>query len=461
MPGTEMKKHILYALLLTFAHLFLLSGIKFTAWPEMVLWPYLILEGYDPYKDIAIAHTPLLITALTLFNKLFGLGVIQLKVFTWLIIIATDLMVYFSALKLFGKKTAFPALVFYAFWQTFFDGNGLWFDLTLAPLTVIAFYLTQKKRYFALGVLWLVLFLGKQTAFWYLLPIFIHMFNDKENVIKNAKLFLAGTVLAALLFALTLASVGILKYFINWAIEYGIFVLPRSSGQIQLPSVKTLAVSLFPFSPLLLIILYAKKKAFLFLSWILAGIMGAYPRFEFFHFQPAVPLAAVFFGFLFTLKIKKNLILIKLLAGFYVFASVFLFAGFLIRNMNEGVRFYEDSVVKVIRYVKDNTEPSDEIFVLNWWDNIYAYSDRVPATTPWVPQLSWYQEIPGIQIEETEDIKRTKPELVIFYPYTSSGLSSYVPETLYGYIKNNYVLKERIDGIEILEPKNNEDSDIQ
>ena len=41
--------------------------MQFTAWPEMLAWPYLILKGFLPYKDIAIAHNPLLIFVLTKF----------------------------------------------------------------------------------------------------------------------------------------------------------------------------------------------------------------------------------------------------------------------------------------------------------------------------------------------------------------------------------------------------------
>ena len=72
-----MIKHwkILLVLLLG-VHLFFLYLLKFTAWPEMLLWPYLITKGWLPYRDIAIAHTPLMLIDLSIFNKIFGFGIV-------------------------------------------------------------------------------------------------------------------------------------------------------------------------------------------------------------------------------------------------------------------------------------------------------------------------------------------------------------------------------------------------
>jgi len=90
------KDYLLLAGIL-FLHLLLLYVLKFTAWPEMSLWPYLITKGWLPYKDIAIVHTPLMILDLTLFYKIFGVGIVQLKIFTWILIILSDLLVFFGS----------------------------------------------------------------------------------------------------------------------------------------------------------------------------------------------------------------------------------------------------------------------------------------------------------------------------------------------------------------------------
>jgi len=56
-------------------HIVLLLTLKFTAWPEMLLWPYLLIKGYMPYSDIAIAHTPLLILKLAIVFRLLRLNI--------------------------------------------------------------------------------------------------------------------------------------------------------------------------------------------------------------------------------------------------------------------------------------------------------------------------------------------------------------------------------------------------
>jgi hypothetical protein len=93
---------------------------------------------------------------------------------------------------------------------------------------------------------------------------------------------------------------------------------------------------------------------------------------------------------------------------------------------------------------------SDKIFVVNWWDNVYALSDRLPAINPWVPQLSWYTEIPGIQDKMVTDLKLSKPKLIILFPYSESGLSAYIPQKVYDYVRQNYKLKEKVDDVDIL-----------
>jgi len=103
--NTFFKKRLyLVAILFSIVQILVLLKIQFTAWPEMNLWPYLILKGWLPYKDFAIVHTPFLIFLLSLFNKIFGVGIIQLKYFTWLFILFSNLTLFLVVKKLFNEK---------------------------------------------------------------------------------------------------------------------------------------------------------------------------------------------------------------------------------------------------------------------------------------------------------------------------------------------------------------------
>ena len=244
---------------------------------------------------------------------------------------------------------------------------------------------------------------------------------------------------------------GILPSFYQWAINFGIFVLPRAEGQIQLPDLKMLLVSLLPFAIFIPIVLQKNKKSLSLLLWSIAGMLGAYPRFEYFHFQPAVAFLAIATGIVLSSDWKKDK-LIKIFIPLYLIGSLYLFGGFFMRNWQEGTRFYEQDVQDIASYVKANTRPGDKIFVMNWWDNIYALTDTLPAVNPWVPQLSWYMEEPGIQDKMVKDLSENKPKIILLNPYSETGLSGYIPKKVFDYINSFYKLKEKVDGVEILIP---------
>ncbi len=443
----------------------------------MSLWPYLITKGWLPYQNMAIAHTPLLIFDLALFYKIFGAGIITLKFFTWGLILLSDVLVFFVARKLWSKKIAYLSLVTYALWLLFYDGNSLWFDIYMGVLAFCSFYFVKGKRWVWAGVFWALAFLSKQTAVWFLIPIAAEMVDIKWLMIKNilrqplkvrpCKVFgkfILGATVVAVPFVLLLFIFNLLPPFWDWAVKFGVFTLPKAQGQIQLPTVKNLVVALFPFTVFLFLIskTFGRKQLAtnhqpltisLFL-WAIAGMMGAYPRFEYFHILPAVPYLAIASGKVFSGLNDGKKIFFRFLIFLYILGSLFLTAKYFSRDFKGGIRFYESEVTKVVDYVKYSTEVGDRIFVLNFWDNIYALTDTLPSTDPWVPQLSWYMEMPGIQEKMVEDLKRNPPKLVVYYPYTVSGLSSYIPEKVYDYVTENYKISQKVDGLEILVPKN-------
>ncbi len=444
-----LKNWKIFLIIILGINLFLLTQLKFTAWPETLLWPYLISKGWMPYKDIAIAHTPLMLTVLAVCYKIFGVGILQLKVFTWILILGIDLLIFGIVKKLWNVKSALIALSTFVFWQLFFDGNGLWFDLFMGAFVLFSYYLLKKKKYFWVGIFWALAFISKQTAVWFLLPIGLELTNKS---LKPLVEFIKGVVLTLILFILSLGAFGILPSFIDWAVKFGIFILPKAQGQIQLPDLKSLAVSIFPFLIFIPLIWKTGKKNLNLLLWAFAGGLGAYPRFEYFHIQPALPFLAMASAITLT-DLKKNNKLIKIFIVFYALGSIYLFANFFMRNWGEGTRFFETDVSDVINYVKNNVKTGDTIFVMNWWDSIYPLTETLPATTPWVPQLSWYQEIPGVQDKEVEDLKTSKPKLILLQDYSGTGLASYKPQKVLDFIELHYDLKEKVDGINVLIPK--------
>jgi len=419
----------------------MLNNLSFTAWPEMLTWPYLLLKGFLPYRDIAIAHNPLMLFDLTIFYKIFGVGIWQLKVFTWLLILFTGLVLFGVTKKLWNRKVATVALFFYFPLVFLYDGNGLWFDLALAPPGLVIFYLLRKKDYFWAGVFWALAFLTKQTAFWFLVPISLVVY-------KKPKAFIKGVLLIFAVFLVILYFLGIGQDFYFWALQFGIGILPRSAGQLSAPSLRQFLLAFLPFLPLV----FLGRKNWQILVWALFGLMGAFPRWELFHFQPALPFLAIGLGLLFAdfRKFRKPLQMVFVL---YLLGLSFLVFKACKYKWQVPDRFVEREVLEVADYISNNTSENETIYVLNAWDSLYALADRLPATRPLVPHLAWYMEMPGIQEEIVSDLESERPALIIQGEYEDVGLGAYKPALIADFMRQNYQVKDRIGKYLILVPK--------
>uniref|UniRef100_A0A7C4TJA2 Glycosyltransferase RgtA/B/C/D-like domain-containing protein n=1 Tax=candidate division WWE3 bacterium TaxID=2053526 RepID=A0A7C4TJA2_UNCKA len=441
-----MKKNLFLILALALsAHLFLLVNLRFTPWPEMLFWPYLILKGWLPYKDIAIVHTPALLFDLTIFYKIFGVGLIQLKAYTWILILITDALVFWVAKKLWGYKEAILALLFYIPFQLFYEGNGLWFDLALAPLALLIYFCLKQKKYLWVGICWGLAFLTKQTAFWFLVPIGLALVRDFRP--KRIKSIALGTLIIFGVASAVFLALGIWRDFIRWAFEFGVWQLPRAQGQIHLPGLRQLLLSLLPFAILSPLIFEKGRKNLNLVAWAFFGLLGVYPRFELFHFQPALPFLAMGAGIVLARFTGKKSVLVLLGLGYLVL--VYVLVG---KLWMKGTRFFEPEVLEVASYIKKNTDPGEEIYVINAWDSLYALSDTVPAIRPWIPHLSWYMELPGVQDEIVSDLTKNHPKLIVQGEYEETGLGAYKPAKVTEFISQNYKVKGKIGRYLILTP---------
>lgn len=132
-----MKRVYLFLLILLGIHIFLLFNLKFTAWPEMLSYPY----------------PPVLTFVLSIIYKLFGYRLIVIKVFTWLIILANDILIFKIVNKVVNSEQwSVISVLFYALIQPFLEGNQLWFDLAIVPSVLLGLLFFLNKKYFLSGV---------------------------------------------------------------------------------------------------------------------------------------------------------------------------------------------------------------------------------------------------------------------------------------------------------------------
>ena len=418
---------------LLFIHLLLLVVTRFTAWPEMLFWPYLILKGWLPYRDIGIAHSPLLVLALTGFYKISGVGILQQQVFSRGLALLTDVVIFFVLKRLFNPKTALLALFFYIFFQVYYDGNGIWFDHALTIFPIAIFYFLTSKNYFLVGIFWALAFFTKQTAFWFLLPILLA---------RPGRAFIKGVLFVTGLFFLVLLVGGFQNDYLDWTIGFGVGTLPGLAGKLS--SLSLLFASLFPYIIFLPLFLKKEKQAFSLLIWSIVAAMGTLPRFELFHFQPALP----FLSLAFALSLKKPTWLTFLII---LTTSVLVGRG-LAKNLFKQVRFQEDRDKEVVKVVGDLTESGEFIFVTNYWDNLYPLTGTLPATHPFIPQLTQYLSQPGFEDENVTDLTTNPPKVVVRGQFTGAS-DPFRFEKINAFLDNHYQVITTVDGIDILEQK--------
>jgi 4-amino-4-deoxy-L-arabinose transferase-like glycosyltransferase len=431
----------------------------------MILWPYFLPKGLLPYQDIAMAHSPLLIFDLTIFYRIFGVSLFNLKLYTWILILMTDLLIYWVTEKLTKNKTiAVLSLMFYVFWQPYFEGNGVWFDLVLAPLALLIFYLLYQKDYFWSGIIFGLAILVKQTAFWFVFPIGFGFWLAKMLKRHSIIRFLVGLVIPLSLFLIYLIGTRTFQDFYFWAIKFGIGYLPRAPGQVDFPKIKE-ALSLgVPYALTLFAVFLLAKKRFkdkklivFLLAWCFFTTLGIYPRWTYKHFQPALPFLSIISGLCVSyISISSKRLSLYWWAYFVliILGTIHLQTRFYRLHWQKPDRFFEKETLETANWLKQNTQPGEKIFILNSWDHLYALTNTLPAVSPWVPTLPWYMEYSGIQEGITSDLEEGKPRLVVFEPYREKGLGSYKPEKIDGFLNRNYILKEVVVGrFHILELK--------
>src|SRR3989344_5619169 len=97
-------------------HFILLVNTKFTLWPEMVVYPYLVNKGYLLYSEIINPYPPAFTAFLAMFAKVFGYLPAPYQLLTWAIVAITDISIFTVASKL--SKSYYHALFALIFFPT-------------------------------------------------------------------------------------------------------------------------------------------------------------------------------------------------------------------------------------------------------------------------------------------------------------------------------------------------------
>lgn len=433
------------------AHLFLLFFSKFTLWPEMVVYPYLINSGFQLYKDIINPYPPLFTLFLSLFSRLFGYQPQSYQFLTWFLILTCDITIFLISRKIYKKNSyAVIATAFFALISLAFSVNGPWFDLAQTPLILLAFYFFQKflfggksKELLTTAFLLTIAFFIKQNVVWFGVFITLALFSKFREktfslLMKNIYIvfpFLTILTLCLLYFFKTHT----ISNFVFWAFYFPFVKASQIPGYILLPTLKQLFVTfslLVFFIPILVKGSNRSKLAFLA---ALSLLLFAYPRFDYFHLIPSLSLLSLSVGenITFLKKVNMPIKIISLMS--LVFLTIFT-ARYLSRNWTQEVRFFEHDIFSSSIVIQKITKKNESIYIQNGPDQILPLSGRLP-TKPWADDFPWYLEINNTQGKVLEGLEDQNPKYIISKPFEQGekfGLASYRPTKIADFIDSHY-----------------------
>jgi len=458
-----MKKYYFVLIVLLAVHLLLLVNLKFTAWPEMLSYPYLRNNGYLLYKDMIHPYPPLLTMALSVIFKIFGYKLIVLKLFTWIIILSVDVLIFFIARVLTNNiKYSIFALIFYITVQPFLDGNMLWFDLAIVPPILLATLFILKKplnkNLFIAGLFFGIAALIKQTTGIFLMVNGLWLMVKYKDF-RKLFTFLIGPFFLFLILVLRLITEGALGGFINWTMVYPFAYWGKFPGYVQMALSRhqlfTLVLLLTPLVFFLFKLrnnIFKDKNLIILVSSILISVILVYPRFSFFHLQLSLAFLAILYGFLISRSNCKILPFAVYCALLFLFVSRPIFKT----DWQKETRFWGKEDIGLAGVIKKETNSNDRIFLLGPHSGLYVLADRLPPKI-WSDNFGWYLEIPGIQEQIINRWDTNKPEYIIIQdilPGNWHDLGTYRPKKIVDWINRNYFKKDEIQsGVWLWEEK--------
>ena len=438
--------------------------------PRVILQPWLMSKGFILYDQIADLHTPLMPLLLSimapLFHELFELARAALVALLTL----TTLLTFVVGKRKSGWLGGLWAVWFFTMWSYTFMFMKLWHEAFLAPLFMLLFLFEgpsgtarSRRSQILLGCLGGVLFLFKQQA---VVPfaVFVLWSLFTEPGLHSARALRwrkigwigMGAALPVLAFsAYQFLHAHTLRGFWYWTLGYHLEGAYVSQAGLR-PTVEQagLIVSaglLVPAAALFFIEAARKKdpswKTFgILLSMLLAGCITAYPRFNFFHLQPALPVLAVLSSLTLSHAIRRAGSARIFPTGIAMALSVFwtLCPGYgnyrpVFKPTNRRPIYEYSTVIPLVETLRPYVKSTDRLYVFPDYEsnsNLYYCMRRTPPSF-WIFHYPWFLS-DRIRARILESLEASPPDCVVYFP-DWFGTVSAAPD-IDRYIKTNYRL---------------------
>jgi len=305
----------------------LLGLVTFQAWayyfrldlslgPRVILQPWLLQRGFVMYENVADLHSPLMPLSISALPLVFYDGLQQAKVVLVALLCCTTLLTFWAGQRSLGWLGGLGAALFFVAWSPMFGFGKLWHESFLTPLYALLLLLydasapRRKAPFFlCVGLIGGIAILVKQHAaivfaafvVWSALASW-SCYRSMPRILRETGLMIGGAVVPVLAYAIwQYARAGTLQGLLYWTLVYNLTSEYKSLAALP-PSLSQVGVivSSCLLAPVALLYLIESRrrgdKLWLSLGWgltlLATSSLSLYPRFGFFHLQPALPAIA-------------------------------------------------------------------------------------------------------------------------------------------------------------------------
>lgn len=412
------KENLVFLILgiIILAHVLILTKLIYFPYPELFIYPYLTNHGLKPYSQILDQHFPGLLFLPINFDNLGMTTPEVARIWSITIVIIIHIMLFLISSEILKSKTkAIFINILYLVWQPFFEGWVLWIDNFLPLFLLPAFYALHKQKLFLCGLFLGIGIVFKQTLVPLFLLVLIYVFWQTKKI-KPAILLFSGLLIPTGLMIVYLTSIGVLRDFWYWTVIFNLTTYVKE-GRGFGPTLAhfTRVAVVFGTALLLLIPQIRKKETQILLIFLLGALSGLSTRFDFVHFQPALPFAiiATVYGLGRLGPTSPRFRGVKSLGIMSAYGVILLWWLVIFYKGHWGDRIISfDPQTRVIASkVKQLTQPGEKIFIFGAAPHLYQMSKTVPAGDIFVFQFPWFLQIAEKRI--LDGIMRDKPNIVV------------------------------------------------
>lgn len=438
--------------LILLSHVLILTKLIFFPYPELFIYPYLTNHGLLPYKQILDQHFPGLMFLPINFDNLGMNNPETARIWLIATVLITHAFLFVISRKIL--KSDYQALLvnlLYLIWQPFFEGWVLWIDNFLPFFLIPAFYFLYNRKFFISGVLVGLAVVFKQVMIPLAIMLSFYVWWESKEF-KKTRNFFVGLIIPIFLMIIYLISIGVFNDFFYWTVIFNLTIFAKY-GRGERADFAHLSRVILVFGSAFLTLGKIRERSIqILLIFLIGSLIGLTTRFDFVHFQPALPFA-VLATILGVVKLGKLGIFGNVAVVVYLLIVAWWLNIFYQGYIGSKVFFFDEQTYKIAGKIMQYTKPNDKIFIFGAAPHLYQMSKTLPAGNIFVFQFPWFFQVAQDRI--LAGIKQDKPNIVVVdktvkiedIAITEFGSNIYI------YLRENYEKIDNVGDTEILRKK--------